>query len=333
MHGSRRLLARAWGILLVGASAPGDGFAAAPTTSTGSGQGYPVKPVRVVTAGVGGGNDFVARIVAQGLATSFGQQVIVDNRASATSAGEITAKAQPDGYTLMYYGSNIWLLPLLRSGVPFDPVKDFAPIILAVSAPNLVVVHPSLPVKSIKDLIAYAKAKPGELNYASGTTGSSTHLAVELFKVMTGVDMVNIFYKSGGTQIPDLLAGRVQLAFLPAATVAPYVKSGKLRGVAVTSNRPSALAPDLPTVAAAGLPGYESTATQGVFAPAGTSAAIIKLLNQEIGRLLNQAEVREKLLNSGVEVVGSTPEQFGAYIKSEMTRLGTVIKDAGIREQ
>lgn len=296
-------------------------------------QDFPNRPVRMVTAGVGGGNDFVARILAQGLSGPLGQQVIVDNRPSATSAGEITARALPDGYTLMYYGSNIWLLPLLRSGVPFDPLKDFAPIILAVSSPNLVVVHPSLPVKSIKELIAYAKAKPGDLNYASGTTGSSTHLAVELFKVMTGVNMVNVFYKSGGAQIPDLLAGRVQLAFLPAASVAPYVKSGKLRGVAVTSNRPSALAPDLPTVAAAGLPGYESMATQGVFAPARTSAALIKLLNQEIGRLLNQAEVREKLLNSGVEAVGSTPEQFGTYIKSEMTRLGKVIWDAGIREQ
>jgi tripartite-type tricarboxylate transporter receptor subunit TctC len=325
MHGSVHSSAPVWALLLITASASVNSFAAA--------ESYPVKPVRMVTAGAGGGNDFVARILAQGLSGSLGQQVIVDNRPSATSAGEITAKALPDGYTLMYYGSNIWVLPLLRSGVPFDPVKDFAPIILAVSSPNLVVAHPSLPVKSIKELIAYAKANPGELNCSSGTTGSSTHLAVELFKVMTGVNMVNVFYKSGGGQIPDLLAGRVQLAFLPAASVAPYVKSGKLRALAVTSNRPSALAPDLPTVAAAGLPGYESMATQGVFAPAHTPAAIIKLVNQEIGRLLNQAEIRENLLNSGVEAVGSTPEQFGVAIKSEMMRLGKVIREAGIREQ
>jgi len=312
-------------LLLLAVTVSTAAFAAAPA--------YPVKPVRVVTAGAGGGNDFVSRIIAQGLSGTLGQQVIVDNRPSATSAGEITARAMPDGYTLMYYGSNIWLLPLLRSGVPFDPLQDFAPVILAVSSPNLVVAHPSLPVTSIKDLIAYARARPGELNCASGTTGSSTHIAIEMFRIMTGISMVNVFYKSGGGPIPDLLAGRVQIAFLPAASVATHVKSGKLRALAVTSTRPSALAPDVPTVAAAGFPGYESMAMQGVFAPARTPASIIKLLNQEIGRLLNQAEVREKLINSGVEAVGGTPEQFGAAVKSEMMRLGKVIREAGIREQ
>lgn len=299
--------------------------------STSLAQEYPAKPVRVVTAGAGGGNDFVARILAHGLSTAFSHQFVVDNRPSAMSAGEITARAQPDGYTLMYYGSNIWILPLLRDGVPFDPVKDFTPVVLAVNAPNLVVVNASLPIKSIKELIAYAKTRPGELNYTSGTAGSSTHLAVELFKAMTGGSMVSVFYKSGGSQMPDLLAGRVQLAFLPAGTVAPYIKSGKLRGLAVTSNRPSTLAPDLPTVAAGGLAGYESSATQGVFAPARTPAAVVKRLNQEINRLLLQADIKERLLNSGVEPVGGAPEEFGVFIKSEITRMGKVIRDAGIR--
>ena len=289
--------------------------------------------MRIVTAGAGGGNDFVARIIAQGIAAPLGQQFIVDNRTTAVSAGEITAKAVPDGYTLLYFGSNIWLLPFFRSNLPYDPVRDFAPVILAVSSPNLVVVHPSLPVSTIKELVALARAQPGALNYASGTIGASTHLGAELFRITTGINIVHVPYKSGSSQIPDLLSGRVHVAFSPAASVASYVKSGKLRALAVTSSRQSALAPNLPTVAASGLPGYESMATQGVFATARTPSTIINLLNQEILRLLSQPDIREKLLNSGVEAVGGTPEQFGATVQSEMVRLGKVIKDAGLREQ
>ncbi len=298
-----------------------------------SGQNYPTKPVRVLTAGVGGGNDFNARVISTGISGPLGQQVIVENRPTVESAGEITAKAQPDGYTLLYYGSNIWTLPFIKTDVPFDPISDFAPITLAVSMPNLLVVHPSLPVKSVKELIALAKAKPGELNYSSGTPGAASFFASELFKTMTGVDMVNVFYKSGGAPLPDLLSGRLHLAFIPAATVAAQVKSGKLRALAVTSSRPSALVPDVPTVAAAGLPGYESVATQGMFAPARTPMAIITLLNREIVRAINQPDAREKFLGQGVEPIGSTPEEFGAFVKSDMAKMDKLIKAAGIQKQ
>lgn len=301
-------------------------------SSNAAGQNFPVKPIRVVTSGAGGGNDFNARVIAQGVSGTLGQQMIVENRPTVESAGDIGARAAPDGYTLVFYGSNLWILPLLRKTVPYDPVRDLAPITLAVSMPTLVVVHPSLPVKSIKDLIALAKSKPGDINYASGTTGTASYFAAELFKAMAGVNMVNVYYRSGGSQLPDVLSGRVPLTFIPAATVAPLIKSGKLRGLAVTTPQRSVLAPDLPTVADSGLPGYESTATQGFFAPAKTPPAIIAFLNKEIVRVLNQSEIKDKLLNAGVEAVGTTPEQFGAMVKAEIARIGKLIKDANIHE-
>ena len=298
-----------------------------------SGQNYPSKPIRMVTAEAGGGNDFVARLIAPGLADSLGQQAIVDNRGGAGGiiAAEIVAKAAPDGYTLLVYASNIWIIPLLRTHVPYDPVRDFSPITWAARSPNTVVVHPSLPVKSVKELIAFAKARPGALNYGSGGTGATTHLAVELFKAMAKVNIVRINYKGNAPAIHDLLAGQVQLMFATASLAAPHIRSGRLRALAVTSAQPSALAPGLPTVAASGLPGYESISIYGIFAPAKTPATIITRLNQEMVRILNKADVKEKFLNSGVEPVGSSPEEFAATIKSDMVRMGKVIKDAGIR--
>ena len=298
-----------------------------------SGQNYPNKPIRIVTSAAGGGADFVSRLIAQGLTGSLGQQVIVDNRAAGIMSIETVAKAPPDGYSLVLNSSTIWILPLLRDNVPWDPVKDFAPITMATSSPAVLVVHPSLPVKSVKQLIALAKARPGALDYCTSGTGNTNHLAAELFKVLAGVDIVRINYRSTSMALGDLIGGRVQLMFPNAAGVAGHVKSGKLRALAVTSVEPSALAPGLPTMAAAGLPGYESVSPYGIFAPARTPAAIIARLNQEIVRVLDQADLKKRLFNAGVEPVGNSPEQLAAMVKSEMHRWGKVIKDTGIRDQ
>jgi tripartite-type tricarboxylate transporter receptor subunit TctC len=293
---------------------------------------YPDKPVRIVTGETGGASDFTSRLIALGATGALGQPIIVDNRGGAggTVPGQIVSRAQPDGYTLLVYGGTIWLLPFMRDNVPWDAVKDFAPVTLAISSPAILVVHPSVPVSSVKDLIALARAKPGQLNYAAGAKGGPPHLSGELFKSMAGVDIVLIPYKGGGPSILGLVAGEVQMMFAVAGSVAPQVKAGKLKALAVTSAKPSALAPGLPTVAASGLPGFEATSTQGVFAPSKTSSVIVGRLNREIVRLLNQADMKEKLFNAGLETVASTPEQFAATIKSEMARLGKVIKIAGI---
>jgi tripartite-type tricarboxylate transporter receptor subunit TctC len=243
------------------------------------------------------------------------------------------AKAQPDGYTVLLHGSGLWLLPFMREDVPWDSLRDFSPITLAISSSNLVVVNPSLPINSIKDLIAVAKARPGQLNDAGGQTGASTHLAAELFKAMAGVDIVRVPYKGVGPALNALIAGEVQLSFTNPGAATPHVKSGRLRALAVTSAQPSALLPGLPTVAASGLPGYEAVSIFGLFAPARTPAAIINRLNQESVRFLNLAQTREKFLNSGVETVGSSPEQLAATVKSEMARMGKVIRDRGIRAE
>ena len=295
------------------------------------GQVYPIKPIRIVTAEPGGGLDFAGRLIAQGLTSNLGQQVIVDNRGPI--AAEIVAKSLPDGYTLLFYGSPIWLAPFLRDRVTYDPVRDFAPITLAVSLPNVLVLHPSIPVSNLKELIALAKAKPGELNYSSGPAGSSNHLAVELFKSMAGVNVVRIPYKGAGPALNALIGGQVQLMFPNAGAVGPHVKSGRLRALAVTSAQPSAIAPELPTMAASGLPGYESVSPLGIFASAKTPTAIIDRLNHEIVRVLATAAVKEKFFNMGIETVGSSPGQFAAVVKADMATWGKVIKDAGIREE
>jgi len=305
-------------------------FAPAPASA----QSYPTKPIRVVTSAPGGGNDFTARAIAYSISGSLGQPWVVDNRGGAGGAiaAELVARAPPDGYTLLVYASNIWIIPLLRS-VPYDPVKDLAPITWAARSPNTVVVHPSLPVKSLKELIALAKARPGQLMYGSAGTGATSHLSAELFKSMAKVDVLRVPYKANAPALNDLLSGQVQIMFSTASSVTPHVRSGRLRALAVTSAKPTPLAPGLPTVAAAaGLPGYESISIYGVFAPAKTPEAIIRQLNQSIVAVLNQPDVREKFLNVGVETVGSTPEQFAAVIKADMARMSKVIKEAGIRD-
>ncbi len=296
-----------------------------------SGQNYPNKHIRIVTATPGGTLDFGARLIAQGISGPLGQAVIVDNRG--LIAAEIVAKAPPDGYTLIYYTSPFWLTPFLRDNVRWDPVKDFAPISLTDRAPNFLVVHPSVAAKSVKELIALAKASPGELNYAGASVGSSAHLSAELFKAMAGVDIVSIHYKGGGPSLNALIAGEVQVMFSPSGSVMPYLKTGRLRALAVTSAVPSAMFPELPTVAASGLPGYEAVTIVGIFAPTGTPAAIINLLNREIVQCLKRADVKEKFFKLGVETVGSSPGQFAAKMKLEMVKWGKVIKDAGVRAE
>ena len=296
------------------------------------GQNYPTKPIRILTSAAGGGNDLIARLLAQGVTGPLGQPVIVENRII-TASIEAVAKAPPDGYALLLGANTLWSLPFMQDNVPWDPVKDFSPITLATITPNVLVVHPSLPVKSVKELIALAKAKPGALNYSVGASGTAQHFAGELFKSMAGVKIVTINYKGGGPATNALIAGEVQVAFVSAASAAPFVKSGRLRALAVTSAQPTMLAPGLPTVAASGLPGYESVTLAGIFAPAKTPTAIINRLNQEFVRVLNGADFKEKLLNSGVEAAGNSPEQFAATIKADMTTVGKLIKDAGIRAE
>ena len=293
-----------------------------------SAQDYPSKPIRIITSGVGGNSDFDTRQIAQGISGPLGQPVIVDNRTTFLAA-EAVSKAPPDGYTLHVAGGTLWIAPLLQK-TPYE-VSDFSPISLIETQANIVIVHPSLPVKSIKELIALAKARPGELNYGSGATGGSTHLGVELFKSMAGVNVVRVAYKGSGPVIPALIGGEVQLTIQDVGSVVPHMKSGKVRALAVTSAEPSALVPGMPTVAASGLPGFEAIGLSGIFAPTKTPAAIINRLNQEIVRFLNRADVRERFLGFGEEVVASSPEQFAATIKSDVAKWSKLIKDAGIK--
>jgi tripartite-type tricarboxylate transporter receptor subunit TctC len=296
-------------------------------------QDYPAKPVRLVTAEVGGGHDLAARLIAQGLSANLGQQFIVENRAGAILAGQTVAKAPPDGYTLLIFGSSLWLMPFMRSNVPYDVVRDFVPIGLEVNSPILLVVHPTLPVKSVKELIALAKAKPGALDYATGQPGASTHLASELFKAMAKVDMQRIPYKGNGPAMIGLIGGQVQLMFPTAGSAATHLKSGRVRALAITSAKPSALFPDLPTVAAAGLPGYECDSMIGAFAPAKLAPAIINLLSKEMAAAVNSPEIKQRFASSGVETIGSSPQVLAAAVKSEMARLGKLIKDIGLRDE
>ena len=296
-----------------------------------SGQDYPSKPIRIVTSEAGSGSDFTARIIAQGLTGNLGQPVIVDNRAGASGAiaMDTVGKAQPDGHTLLVSGNSFWIVPLIQKQ-PYDPLRDFSPVAMLSGNPNILVVHPSLPVKSVKELIALAKARPGELNYSSAATGTATHLAAELFKAMAGVNIVSVTYKGGAAAVSAVIGGEVQLAFTVAAAVMPHINSGRLRALAVTSLKPSALVPGLATVAAT-VPGYEAGATAAMFAPSRTPAAIISRLNREVVRILNQADVKERFINFGVETVGSSPEQLAAAVKSDTVKWGKIIKDAGIR--
>ena len=296
-----------------------------------SAQDFPSKPIRVITSAAGGGNDFTIRSIAPGLTSSLGQPVIVDNR-NAIAAIEAVAKAPPDGYALLLTGSILWIGPLLQSNATWDPVRDFSPVVTVVSSPSILVVHPSVPVKSVKELLSLAKARPGELNMASGASGTPQHLAGELFKAVAKVNIVSVPYNGSGPSIIAVISGEVQMMFPTAASVAQHIKTGRLRALAVTSAQPSELLPGLPTVAAA-VPGYEAISIQPVFAPAGTPANIINRLNQGIVRVLNQPDVKKRFLDDGSEIVGSSPEQLATKVKSELAIWGKLIRESGIRAQ
>ncbi len=285
---------------------------------------YPAKIIRILTAAPGSNHDWGARLVAQELTPRIGQRVVVENRGSISV--EIVARdTPPDGYTLVFYGAYVWLQPLLTKA-NWDPLEDLAPISLAISSPNILVVHPALPVKSTKDLVALAKARPDALNYGAGGGGSSQHIAAELFKYMAQVKIVRVNYKGAGPSMLGLITGEVQLMFAALGPALPHVKSGKVRALAVTTPKPTPLAGDLPAVASV-LPGYVCESAIGLFAPKKTPAAIIKLLATHAQQGVKAADPKITF-NNGVEVVASSPEEFARFIKADMTRMGEVIRSA-----
>ena len=296
-------------------------------TGPGWSQTYPSKYISIMTTPAGGFGDMSARLIGQGISGPLGQPVVVENYQS-NLIGGLASKTTPDGYTLVHSGATFIFAPLLRP-TPYDVVRDFAPITLAVKSLNVLVTHPSLPVKSVKELIALAKARPGELNYANSAVGGSSHLAAELFKAMAGANIVTINYKGGAAGLNGLMGGEVQLMFADPTAMA-HVKTGKLKALGVTSPQASVLIPGVPPVAL-GLPGYEMVGIDGIWAPAGTPAAIISRLNQEIVRILRTPEAKEKYLSLGGEAYGSSAEEFGAKIKSDIATMSKVIKDAGIK--
>jgi tripartite-type tricarboxylate transporter receptor subunit TctC len=291
-------------------------------------QEYPNRTVRIYTSNIGGSNDILSRMIAQDLSGVFGHPVVVENRGGIIAAVAV-AKTPPDGYNVLI-NSGTWYIASFLSKLSYDPLKDFAPVTITTSTPNLLVVHPTLPVKSVKELIALAKARPGELNYGAAGIGGAGHLSAEYFKSLAKVDIVNVQYKGSGRSAPALVAGEIQMLFSDYTPLEPHIVSGRIRPLAVTSERPSVLFPNLPTVAAS-LPGYVSVANSGAFVPAGTPPAIIARLNREIVRFLKTADVRDRLLKVGSEVVASSPEELAAWMKSDMARWGKVIKDGGIK--
>ena len=282
----------------------------------------------------GGAADNVARVISQKITQTYGYQTVVDNRAGAGSiiGTEIVAKSAPDGYTLLDAAAAHSINPALNK-LPFDTVKDFAPITMLMVTPNLLVAHPSLPAKSIKDLIALAKAHPGQLTFASAGVGSSPHMAGELFNYLAKVNMVHVPYKGGGPAVTDLMGGHVQLFFSSIATTMPYLKGGKVKGIAVTSAKRSRSAPEFPTIAESGIPGYELYEWNALFAPAGTPAEIIARLNADFGKVLAAADVQEKLFEFGAEPTSSTAEQLQSHVVREMAKWDKVVKAMGIKAQ
>lgn len=296
-------------------------------------QSYPVRPIRlVVPYPPGGGADNVARPIAQKLSEALGQQVLIDNRGGAAGivGAEIVAKSKPDGYTLLDDSSSRAVNPALRP-LPFDTMKDFASIGMIVINPSILVVHPSLPVNTVGELIKLAKSHPSQILFASSGVGSAPHMGAALFSYMAKVEMVHVPYKGGGPALADLIGGHVQLLFPNIASGLPHVKSGKLRGIAVTSTKRSRAAPHLPTVAESGLPGFELHEWNALFAPAGTPPEIIAKLNTELNRILRSPEMRERLFAMGAEVAPSTPMELDDYVRKELVKWDKVVKDVGIK--
>jgi tripartite-type tricarboxylate transporter receptor subunit TctC len=296
-------------------------------------QTYPAKPIRIiVSVAAGGGVDTTARMVGQHLTQTWGQQVVIENRAGAggTIAAEAVARATADGYTLLMASSGHASTPSLYK-LPYDAVADFAPVTVVAEAPSVLVVHPSLPVRSVKELVAFAKARPNELLFASSGNGSPAHMGMELLKFMTGIRMVHVPYKGTAPSITDLLAGRVSATASSVVSTMPHVNAGRLRALAVTSSKRSLGVPQLPTVAEAGIPGFGNEVWYGLLAPAATPRNVVAKLSEEIARAIAQPDLRERMLAAGLEPVGNSPEEFSTYLRSEVVKWSKVIREAGVR--
>ena len=306
--------------------------AAAPVLS----QTYPARPVRIVVPNApGSSGDIVARLIASPLSARLGQQVVVDNRAGAGTmiGGEIVAHSAPDGYTLLMGISTLAINPATYKKVPYDALRDFAPITHAVSLPGILLAHPSLPARSVKELIALAKARPGDIAFASGGQGSYSHMSSELFSSMAGIRMLHVPYRGSGPGYIDLLAGNVSVMAANILSATPHVRSGRLRALCITSKKRAASAPDVPTVAEGGLPGYESVQWLGLLAPAGTPRDIIARLHKETVSVIGSPEMKERLARDGTDPVASSPEEFASYIRSETLKWAKMAKAAGIRPE
>jgi tripartite-type tricarboxylate transporter receptor subunit TctC len=296
-------------------------------------QGYPLRVVRIVVpTSAGGGGDVIARLIAKSLGERWGRQVVVDNRTGAGTmlGSELVARAAPDGYTLLMTPSTLAINPAAYKSVPYDALRDFAPITQAAVVPNLMMVHPSVPAKNVREMIALAKSRPGQLFYASSGHGTSPHLSMELFSLMAGIKMIQVPYKSSGPGVIDLLAGQVALMAPSMISGIPHVRSGKLRALGVTTAARSPSAPEIPTIAESGLPGYESAQWYGLLAPAGTPKDVLDKLHREVTAVLRAPEHRELLGAEGGIVVAGTPEEFAAVIRSETAKWLRVAKDAGL---
>jgi tripartite-type tricarboxylate transporter receptor subunit TctC len=307
---------------------------AVPQTSGAGRDAYPTKPIRlIVPFSPGGGTDLLARAVGQKLNEAFGQAVIIDNRSgsSGIAATDMVAKASPDGHTLLFTSSAFTTIPGFFKKLPFDPVKDFSPVTQATSQSYVLSVHPAVAANSVKELIALAKSRPGELNYASGGDGGGPHLGFELFKHMTGINVVQVPYKGGGPALLALMSGDVAMLLSSIPSTLPQAKAGKVKAIAVTGPTRLPAAPDLPTVSESGVTGYEVINWYGVLAPANTPAPIIARLHAEIVKSLNTPQLHARLANEGADVVGSTPEAFAHYIQAEIPKWGKVIRASGVR--
>ena len=292
---------------------------------------YPSKPIRILVPFVpGGATDILARLVGNNLTKAWGQQIVIDNRPGANGilAADLTAKSTPDGHTLLFVAIGHAINPLLQKNLPYDTERDFTPVSLAAVLPLIVTVHPSVPAASVNELIALAKKQ--KLNYASGGVGSSQHLATALFASMAKIELVHIPYKGGNQGLLDTVAGQVNMMISTILSLTPHIKSGKLRGLAITTAKRNAAWPDMPTVAEAALPGYQSIAWYGMVGPRGLPAPVLKKLSAEVSRIINSKEVRENLVAQGADPVGGSPAEFGAFIKAEMKRYEKVVKDAGV---
>lgn len=311
------------------------GFAlTAAGAQTGFAQSYPAKAVRIVVPfPPGAGADIVTRLIAAKLGSVLGRQFVVDNRAGAAGhiGAEIAAHAAPDGYTLLSAPASIVISRSLYPKLNYNIEKDLDPVVLIASAPFVLVVHPSLPVRNVKELIALAKAKPGELYYASTGNGGTPHLATEVFRMQAKINIVHVPYKGTPPAVTDLLAGQVQLMFANTLSVLPHVRSGRLRALAISSSKRSAAAPELPTVAESGTPGFDVSTWFGMFVPSGTPKDIIGRLNGEVRKIVQMADVRERLISQGADPIGLTPEEFRAYVRSELVKWEKVVKAVGVR--